>query len=72
MPKSLNIIVLAFILTLQGCALVDAAGDSLDMTEKRTIIVEPHRIEINGDIDFRDWHHIEPLHNMVIKDNNGS
>jgi len=61
----LNLLVLAFMLVLNGCALADAAGDSIDLTETRKIVVEPHKIEISGDIDVRDWKHLYPLHQMV-------
>ena len=62
----LNLLVLAFMLVLNGCAFADAAGDSLDLTETRKIVIEPHRIEINGDIDMKDWKHIQPLHKLVL------
>jgi len=60
-----NIIVLVFILVIQGCSITGAAGEALDFTENRKIVVEPHRIEINGDIDMRDWKHLYPIHQMI-------
>jgi len=62
----LNLLVLAFMLVLNGCALADAAGDSVDLTETRKIVITPHKIEISGDIDVRDWQHIQPLHKLVL------
>ena len=61
----LNLLVLAFMLVLNGCAFADAAGGSIDLTETRKIVIEPHKIEISGDIDMKDWKHIYPIHQMV-------
>jgi len=65
MGNSVNLLVLAFMLVLNGCAIADAAGGSIDLTETRKIVIYPHHIEISGDIDVRDWEHIAPLHKLV-------
>jgi len=63
--RIVTIVVLIFMLVLNACSITGAAGEALDLTETRKIVVEPHRIEINGDIDMRDWKHLYPLHQMV-------
>jgi len=65
LKHTLNLIVLSFVLLVQGCSITGAAGENLDFTETRKIVVEPHRIEISGDIDMRDWKHLYPIHQMV-------
>ena len=61
----LNLLVLVFVLAIQGCSITGAAGENIDFTENRKIVVEAHRIEISGDIDVRDWKHLYPIHQMV-------
>ena len=60
---------LFFIFAINACSITGAAGENIDLTETRRIVVEPHKIEISGDIDLRDWRHLKPIHEMVIKGN---
>ena len=65
--KYLSGFVLFFIISINivGCAITDAAGDNVDFTDTRKIVIEPKRIELNGDLEETDWYHVMEVHTKI-------
>jgi len=59
------VVVVLVVDLFQGCAITDAAGDNVDFTDVRKVIIEPKRIELSGDLEESDYQKVAELHKLV-------